>query len=502
MLTLFKSLSARIAFWGVGILVALLQTALAATLPTNPGADRAEMPVRAVVLFSSGVGYFEHSGAVQANGSTELRFKTDQINDILKSLVLEDLDGGKIENIVYPSQDPVEKTLHGFQVDIASNPAFPDLLNQLRGSPVLVKVNAEQIEGTILGLEKRQKILTGHNDTMVDDYLFNILSGPAIRSVWLNDVQSVEMRDPELERDLQKALAALAEARNQDKKAVVINFQGEGSRKVRLRYVIETPVWKTSYRLILPQKDKGKSKLQGWALVENQTDTDWDNVQLSLVSCRPISFVEDLYKPIYVSRPVVTPEFYKSLLPQSYETGMTAMAPAAAPREEMPLSPSKGGAAAGRGESIFKKHMMGYGGETEFDATSSVVSAASAEKLGDLFQYSIGSVSLPRQRSAMFPILTEDVAAERVSIYNQDVMPRNPLRGVLLRNSTDKHIMQGPITVFEGSTYAGDTQIGNTPPGHEKLISYALDLDILVDAKTDSQVSPSRRQQSQTVFSK
>jgi hypothetical protein len=254
-----------------------------------------------VVLYSSGVGYFEHAGTVQGNGSAELRFKAGQINDILKSLVLEDLDGGKIGAIAYPSRDPVEKTLEGFQVNIASNPSLAELLNQLRGAPVRVTVHAEAIEGTILGLEKRRKALPGHGIQVVEEWMFNILSGAAMRSEWLDEVQQIEIRDPELEQELHKALSALAEARNQDNKPVVINFQGDGSRRVRLRYVVETPIWKTSYRLILPRKNADKAKLQGWAIVDNQTDTDWNDVRLSLVSGRPVSFIEDLYNPVYVS---------------------------------------------------------------------------------------------------------------------------------------------------------------------------------------------------------
>jgi hypothetical protein len=476
-----------------------------ATLPADrvraaatPQAEtgRAEMPVRMVVLFSSGVGYFEHGGTVQGNSSVELRFKSSQINDILKSLVLEDLDGGKIGTIAYPSQDPIEKTLKNFQVDITSNPSLAELLNQLRGAPVLVTVHAEQIEGTILGLEKRKKTLPGQNNQVIDEWMFNIMSGAAMRSVALDEVQKIELRDPDLQRDLQKALSALAEARNQDKKPVLISFQGEGNRKVRLRYVIETPVWKTSYRLILPQDKKGKSKLQGWALVENQTDTDWNDVQLSLVSGRPISFIEDLYKPIYVSRPVVEPELYKGLRPQNYEGGIApAPAPAAAKKKAM-AGGGRGGGAAGKPEAMFKSHMKAGPSDEEeeeeaapFDATSSIVSAASAEKLGELFQYTLGKVSLPRLRSAMFPILTDDVAAERVSIFNAEVMPRNPLRGVVLRNSTDKYITQGPVTVFDGSTYAGDAQVGNLPPGQSRLLSYALDLEVQVDSTKNKQES-------------
>ncbi|MEN6439680.1 MAG: hypothetical protein ABFD97_13990 [Syntrophobacter sp.] len=494
----FKSVLSGI-FVGCAAVVLLANWACAAGTTAGGAGERAEMPVSMVVLFSSGVGYFEHSGTVQGNGMTELRFKSDQINDILKSLVLEDLDGGKIGTIAYPSRDPIEKTLRSYQVDITSNPPLADLLNQLRGAPVLVTAHAEQIEGTIVGLEKRRKTLLGQNNQVVDEWMFTILSGAAMRSVWLDEVQKIELREPVLQQELQKALAAVAETRNQDKKPVTINFQGNGNRKVRLRYVIETPIWKTSYRLILPQAKGGKSKLQGWAIVENQTDSDWNNVQLSLVSGRPISFIEDLYKPIYISRPVVEPELYKGLRPQSYESGIALPAPAA-PEMAMAAPPmmerAQGAGAAPRGRSMSKSIKPDFGADASvgegggaFNATSSVVAAATAEKLGDLFQYTVGSVSLPRSRSAMFPILTEDVTAERISIFNTEVMPRNPLRGVLLRNSTDKHVMQGPVTVFDGNTYAGDAQVGNLPPGQEKLLSYALDLEVQVDATKNRQES-------------
>jgi len=487
---LFRSVLFRTLLLGCVIVALPVDSGCATETPSGSGINRVDLPVRMVALFSSGVGYFEHSGTVQGNSSVELRFKSSQINDILKSLVLEDLGEGKIGTIGYPSQDPIEKTLKNFQVDITSNPSLAELLNQLRGAPVLVTVHAEQIEGTILGLEKRRKTLPGQNDGVIDEWTFNIMSGAALRSVWLDEVQKVELREPALQMELQKALSSLAEARNQDKKPVLISFQGDGNRKVRLRYVIETPIWKTSYRLILPQKVGGKSKLQGWALVENQTDTDWNDVQLSLVSGRPVSFIEDLYKPIYVSRPVVEPELYKGLRPQSYAGGLAAPAPAAPKTAaDMEALARRAQAPVEKSEAMFKKHMKaGPPGENEeeegaqFSATSSIVSAASAEKLGELFQYTVGNISLPRLRSAMFPILTEDVAVDRVSIFNAEVMPGNPLRGVILLNSTDKHIMQGPVTVFEGSSYAGDAQIGNLPPGQKRLLSYALDLEVQVDS--------------------
>jgi len=455
---------------------------------TDSSSDPTDMPVKKVVLYRSGVGYFEHGGTVQGNRTTELRFKSAQINDILKSLVLEDLDGGKIGTISYPSQDPITKTLQGFQVDIASNPSLAELLNQLRGTRIRITVHTEQMDGIILGVEKRNKILPEHEGPVVEEWMLNLLAGEVLRSIALDKAQKIEIQDAVLEQELHKALSVLAEDRNQDKKPVIIHFQGAGNRRVRLRYVIETPIWKSSYRLILPPKTGRDAKLQGWAIVENQTDTDWNDIQLSLVSGRPISFIEDLYTPIYLERPVVQPELYTSLRPQRDEGGIASV-PLAAGKEMRSLKM----AAIDVPHAIampLEAYREDNGAVMEaFDPTRSIVSAASAAKLGELFQYTVGRASLSRNRSAMFPILTENVEAERVSIFNVEVMPRNPLRGVFLRNATDKHVMQGPVTVFEGNTYAGDAQIGNLPPGQERLLSYALDLEVSVDATQNRQES-------------
>src|SRR4029079_5453441 len=249
------------------------------------------VPVTKVMLFSSGVGYFEHAGTVHGNSSTELRFKTSQINDILKSLMLQDQDGGRIGTVTYPSQDPLSKTLKSFQVDIAQNPTLADLLNQLRGARVSVQTAGERLAGTVMGVEVRQKASTLGQP--IASPVLNLLSGATIRSVELQQISSLSLDDPQLEDELGKALAALAQARDQDKKPVTIAFTGAGDRRVRIGYVVETPVWKTSYRLLLEPKSN-VARIQGWAIVENQTESDWNNVSLSLVSGRPISFTLDL----------------------------------------------------------------------------------------------------------------------------------------------------------------------------------------------------------------
>ncbi|MEP6779830.1 MAG: hypothetical protein ABJC26_08075 [Gemmatimonadaceae bacterium] len=450
------------------------------------------------MLFSSGVGYFEHAGKVRGDGATELRFKTNQINDILKSLVLQDEDGGKVTTITYPSQDPLSKTLRSFQVDITQNPSLAELLNQLRGARVTIQLQATTISGSILGVENRNKAVA--NTAAVEVPVLNLLSGANIRAIELQSITNLTLDDIGLQEELTKALVALSQARDQDKKPVTINFTGNGERRVRIGYVVETPIWKTSYRLLLNDK---ASKIQGWAIVENQTESDWNNVSLSLVSGRPISFNMDLYQPLYLSRPTVTQELFAGLRPQVYDDGIASDRPVATAVPGSPngyaespafakgvasspaAAPPVFGAGGGRGGATLNamraRSEQRYEMVADSSAATSVQSIATAAKMGELFQYTIPNVTLARQKSALIPIITDTIGVERLSIYNASVLSKNPLNGVRIKNTTGKHLLQGPITVLDSNHYAGDARIDNVPPGQERLLSYGIDLEVLID---------------------
>jgi hypothetical protein len=487
-----------------------------ATQPHAPApAPAADVPVKTVILYSSGVGYFEHAGRVTGNAETELRFKTQQINDILKSLVLEDLDGGHISTITYPSQDPVAKTLRSFAVDITANPSLADLFNQLRGAKVTVQRQDSRITGTILGVEKKKRpVSKDDKGEPVEIAVLNLVSEGSIQAIPMDSVQSLVLDDPELQAELNRALQTLAQARDQDKKPVTIHFEGHGPRRVRIGYIVETPIWKTSYRLLLgednakpatatqPAGASQTAKLQGWAIVENQTDTDWKDVHLSLVSGRPISFIENLYQPLYIPRPIGQPDLYASLRPQTYEGGIAGAAVGgvkldAALKFADPLNKERAAQqmqrdqkAAGDRSGFFRTATEAKRRQSTLDAAKSILSAASAAKLGELFQYTIDTpISLPRQRSAMIPIITDPIEVQRVSIYNQSVLPQHALTGARLKNITGKHLLTGPITVLDHGAYAGDAQIDNVPPDQQRLISYGIDLQLRVKADTQTATS-------------
>jgi len=448
----------------------------------------AHLPVSMVVLYSSGVAYFEHAGEVNGNTVVELGFKAAQINDVLKSLVLQDMGGGTIGAVVYPSHDPIARTLKSFQVDLTENPPLPALLNQLRGAGLTVQLSTEAVTGTIVGVEKRPKALERGS---MEIWVLNLLVGGAIRTMPLENITALTLQDAQLQKDLSDALGVVAKARDQDKKPASITFNGEGARRVRVGYVVEAPIWKSTYRLILPEEGATEpAHMQGWAIVENQTDNDWPLITLTLVSGRPISFIQDLYQPLFLERPTVQPNLYASVRPQMYGAGVAA---ASVMEEAMGggAGPASGGATIARRRAQAMK-VVGLGGSSasvmdhlseEMDPTASVASQAAAKELGELFQFTVQNVALPRQRSAMIPIVTDPIEFERLSIYNQRVLGSNPLYAVKLINTTGKHLLQGPVTVLEDSAYAGDAQIDNLPPGQNRFLSYGIDLQMIVKPK-------------------
>lgn len=461
----------------------------------------ANIPIRTISLYSSGVGYFEHAGTITGDATATLRFKANQISDILKSLVVQD-QGGAVSLVSYPSQDPLSKQLSSFSINLSANPSLANLLNQLRGQRLSVTTATNgAIHGTIIGVESRAQVTPGQGGTVITDSILNLLVEGNIQPVNLSEVRALSLDDPRLQKEFLAALNVLANANDQDKKPVTIAFHGQGERPIRIGYVIESPVWKTSYRLLLSDDQAKPAQIQGWAIVENQTDTDWQNVQLSLISGRPISFAMDLYQPIYLHRPVVQPELYQSLRPQQYGQALNTPAPLAAASAPVPSATSRVSKSGVGEDAAFRqagdrnvegrletsaanelRSNLGFSYDGPLDASASVQAAASGASIGELFQYTLDTpITLARQSSAMIPIVTGDIEAQQLSIYNPSTLPRNPLNGVRIINTTGKHLLTGPLTVLLNGTYAGDATIGSIPPSQDRLISYGIDQQLLID---------------------
>src|SRR5262245_59840662 len=290
--------------------------------PDEPPSRAVQLPIGQVVLFSSGVGYFQREGSVQDDARVDLSFPVSDINDLIKSMVLRDLDGGHISTVSYDSNAPIERTLKSFAINLTGSPSFASILHQARGEKAevaLANAGAGTLNGTIIGVESQRQSV---NKEVVETQVVNLWCVDGMRSVKLSEVQRVRFLNPSIDSEFKKALETLALSHDTQKKAVSIRFVGEGKRRVKVGYVIENPIWKTSYRLVLSPKGEEKPYLQGWAVVENPSDEDWKDVRMALVSGRPISFQMDLYQPLYVTRPTVVPELFQGLRPVAYDGRM------------------------------------------------------------------------------------------------------------------------------------------------------------------------------------
>ena len=457
--------------------------------PVSLWAAEDAMPIREITLYRSGVGAFVHEGTVRGDAEISLRFETGQINDILKSMIVLDLDGGTVGSVTYGSKEPLSRRLSGFGVDISQDPSIAGIFRQLRGSEIEVDLPEGKMRGTILGVENRESVVpAGEEAAVITEAYVSMITGTGVRAVAVSRIGSFELTDPELAGELNMALAALAEHRADRMKTVDLSFNGNGERRAIVGYVHEMPVWKTSYRLVLPEKEGDALTVQGWAIVENTTDADWTDVRLSLASGRPVGFTMDLYEPIFAPRPNVPVPVAGGLKPRTYEGGMAGKALAQAPSAaEMTMNERR---MSGRSQ-IMADMAMQSTGEMEgmrleedkdgynFSTDTLGGAQASGEEVGGQFMYTVdGDVTLERQRSAMLPILTTAIEGRRVSIYNPNDMPKHPMRGVELTNGTGLHLMPGPVSVYDVETYAGDAQIPHTSRGQERLLAYALDIDV------------------------
>src|SRR5579864_622889 len=257
----------------------------------------ADLPVREVVLFKHGVGYFARSGRLAAGESARLDFKAEEMNDVLKSLTVDEKGGGKISGLRYDSSEPLAKKLAEFPFSIGSQEPLSAVLDQLRGARVELKFTTETVTGAIVGARR----LAGGQNQPEREQATLLLESGELRNVDLSAISSLRFGDAKLQLQFKDYLAAIAQSRSKDKRSVYIDSTDAGAREIQASYMIPSPVWKSSYRLIFGES--GQPTLEGWAIVDNTTGDDWSNVRLALVSGRPISFVSRLYEPRYLARP-------------------------------------------------------------------------------------------------------------------------------------------------------------------------------------------------------
>ena len=279
------------------------------------------LPIRRVILYSNGVAYIERRGVITGNAEVNLSFKQSQVDDVLKSMLVLDLGQGKIGAVSYNSSMPASARTAEIPFSVQSSSSdgggIAGVLAQLQGARVAVSTAKATITGSILTVERKQ--LRAEIDTVWTSILVIASESGEIASFDLNSVRSVRVLDEDTRKDLNEFANATASSRRRDAKTITVTSDGQGQREMVVSYTISAPIWKTTYRVVLDEQ--GKPFFQGWAIVDNVSEEDWQNVQLSLVSGSPVSFIQNLQKPFYRYRPVIATPQDLQLRPQIYEAG-------------------------------------------------------------------------------------------------------------------------------------------------------------------------------------
>jgi hypothetical protein len=437
------------------------------------------LPVTKISIYSSGLGYYEHNGALNDKAVIRLPFKENAVNDALMSLVLND-PASASPSVSYQSPNTLFQTLRSLKIDLSEEADIAGILSKLRG--VEVEVSAPStVSGKIMSVEYRKRNPFG-NETY--EPWLSLYTEQGIKMFDFANITAIKFKDPAIEADLKRALDLIAGSRNNDSRDLTINLPGTGSRKVSISYVIPSPMWKVSYRLDLGGGN-AKPRLQGWAIVDNDGDVDWNNVELSLVAGRPASFIQNLYPPYYVFRPVLPLAIAGAADAVTHDQGFTPAAPPV-PRPES--SPSAARARSPEGPAgVEGRAFAFYDMDAEKASAGGVletnISGAAAAAAGEQFEFTIKNpVSIARQMSAMLPLTDAFVEARKLLIFSGSGpvnRNQNPRLGAELTNTSGIKLPAGPITVYDGGTYAGDALIEFWNEGEKRLVSYGEDLSVI-----------------------
>jgi hypothetical protein len=474
------------------------------------GSPSAQLPVRRVVLYKNGVGYFEHSGRVTGNEALTIDFTSSQLDDALQSLTALDLGGGRITGVGYNSTTPLDQQLKNIPLGLDDQPSTEELYGSLRGSRVEVSgAGAGTVSGRIVNYETRSQ-KTSAGDTVERAFLNVVSDAGAVRTFELTGTTSVRVLDGSLRRDLDEYLALLASTQSQQVRHLTLQAQGTGARDIRVSYISEVPVWKSTYRIVFPDKSSAPAAgpetaiLQGWAVVDNTVGSDWNNVQLSLVAGAPQSFIQPLSQPIYTQRPEVPVPEAANIAPVVHEGALDVPAPpppvasssqtvtvnGADSRlmteqsvRSLPMMKARSGVAGvGRGSgSGSAGGVMGgvLGSLGTGPALQDESLSANSAKFDDFFEYTLAQpVTIHKNESALVPVLQTNVQTERVTLYS--AAHPVPLRALWLTNSGTLTLDRGSFSIFDNDEFAGEGLTDTIHAGEKRLLSYAVDQAVRV----------------------
>jgi hypothetical protein len=482
-----------------------------ATAPTGAPAPRAVThtvsgppgtpTLRRVLLSTGGVGYFEYEAQVSGTAELQLPVRMDQVDDILKSIVVFD-NKGNTGFVQLPSRAPLSDIFRGLPFGPGALESNAALIDALKGSEVTVRAS-DSISGRVVSVVK-EEVRLPDGDATTTHHRVGVMTSSGLKQFVLEEASSITFSDPVLTKQINQALASVAEHREGQGRTLKIRANGEGSRTITIAYVVEAPLWKSSYRATALAG--GKARLQGWAILENVTGNDWVDVDLTVVSGNPVTFRQALYATYYVDRPEIPVEVLGRILPKPDEGAVDARGEGYA--EVAPPPPPPAPAAAPRPESVTangaRKRADGRTSTPDADA-GKPIAAESSEAATQVTFHMPFTVTVMNGQSLAVPIVDKEVPGELVSLYQPETHPRHPLAALRLVNASESSLPPGVLTAYriddKGITqYDGDAQLAALPIGEARMLSFALDQKVLIDREDKAEQRISKATLANGVF--
>jgi len=471
---------------------------LAGLIVAAPGLANGQdsLALKRVTLSSGGVGFFEYETAIDGDRDISLPVRLDQVDDVLKSLVIRDIKG-VAATVRLAGREPLSQIFRNLPIDQGALGSPGQLLHALKGSQVKVS-GGRTIQGRIVAVvAEKTRLGDGLGETI--RHRVSLLTATGLQHFILEDSQSVQFSDPKITSAVQKGLAAIEENRAQDKRTLHIRSSGTGKRALSAGYVVRVPVWKTTYRLTLPalpglgNGKNTKVRLEGWAILENMSAEDWTDVELTLVSGNPVTFRQSLYSAYYVNRPEVPVAVIGRLLPRADQGSVGVVA------TSQPNRPRQGNL---KRRTLRTESFAGINRSMAAAANIALEAAPSPTRLSAIAEDAATQITfrLPRPvsvktgHSLSVRFLNREIAAERVSLYQPDTHARHPLASVRITNEAETGLPPGALTFYETGksgdlTYVGDAQMNVLPVGDSRILSYALDSKTTIDRETSNRQS-------------
>ncbi|HLF05786.1 MAG TPA: hypothetical protein VI893_01195 [Thermoplasmata archaeon] len=459
-----------------------------------------QLPVRRMVLYKHGIGFFERRGPVEG-GSTKLTFKRSEMDDILKSLIVLDHGGGRVTGVAYETAEDIAQVIAEKALVPPDREALLGLLRLVRGYKVALDTHSGKVEGAVVGTDETE-VKEQDDGRSVNQKVVVRSSDGALHPVPVKEITSVRLLDAEASDDLRFYLEAVTSERKKHQRSVTVFMEGE-KHDLGVRYIAPTPNWRVSYRL-----DHGPEGtfLQAWGIIDNRLDEDLKDVRLTLVAGKPISFIYDIYVPRMASRPVVREEIRGVGAPVELEAAPEFLA--AMTTEDTPQADFESymdgtqsqtmrggvGAAAGAAFKAMAASRSSRVGSMPMSAPGPAPPPAAGEAMlgstrvqtkmveaGEFFRYDIEApVTIPRGQSAMVPILNLKISGKKEHVYNPGKVPLNPVVALRLKNDSGAVLERGPAVVLDDGTYAGEGIMPYTSLAGEAHVAYAVDLGVQV----------------------